>query len=89
MSAPSSLGCGKVAERRRQSRDRPGVGVRRRGGIAHDDGRPTVRFIREAVFTDGETAALLLLIVMINARNTLSVTSRAWRAELPADRVGA
>jgi hypothetical protein len=39
------------------------------------------------VFTLGD--ALLSLIVMINAWNALSVTSRAWRPELPADRVGA
>jgi alkylhydroperoxidase family enzyme len=43
----------------------------------------------DAVFTAEETAALLSLIVMINAWNALSVTSRAWRPERPADQVGA
>jgi AhpD family alkylhydroperoxidase len=36
----------------------------------------------EAVFSAEETAALLSLIVMINAWNALAVTSRAWRPDV-------
>lgn len=36
----------------------------------------------EAVFSAEETAALLSLIVMINAWNALAVSSRAWRPDV-------
>jgi alkylhydroperoxidase family enzyme len=42
----------------------------------------------DAVFSAEETGALLSLVVMTNAGNALAVTSRAWRAELPADDAG-